>query len=104
MNHPGLKALKVGITNVESTMDRIAQHRRHGWELSEAWFFQLGHQAEVTEQMVLSWWREELNAPAALKKSQTPQGGHTETVSLDLVGVEETIEFVERAIDELPVS
>ena len=91
-------ALKVGITNFDSTGDRIGQHETHGWELVEIWDFVSGEQAQIIEKRVLAWWRQDLQAPAALEEWQLPQGGCTETASLELVGLQETIEFINEAI------
>jgi len=96
-------ALKIGITGEESGLlrkNRIAQHDEFGWELIAQWRFKLGYDAESLEAEVLAWWRGKLGAPAALAKSDMPQGGWTETASLLFVDVDDTIRFVDSRIQK----
>jgi hypothetical protein len=60
--------------------------------------FDEGLRASETEQKVLDWWREELNAPESVEGAAMPQGRHTEMVSRGAVQAAEIIEFVEWAI------
>jgi hypothetical protein len=79
-------AIKVGIANVGST--RLAEHRRYGWLPHvgaggvSLWQLITGRDARRIERMVLKWWREELDATAAMTAVQMPHGGYRETAFL----------------------
>ena len=74
------------------------EHGRQGWEAVAAWYFEVGSRAEEVEGTVLSWWRDELEAPQALTTEEMPQRGETETAWLADVNIDETIAFIERLI------
>ena len=90
-----LKALKIGVTNVQSKTDRIQQHRDSGWKVVKTWDFEIGNLAVDIEQAVLFWWREDLNLPSKVEAAQMPQAGYTETVDSEAISGSETIEFVD---------
>jgi recombinational DNA repair protein (RecF pathway) len=82
------KAAKIGIMNVGTS--RIRDHQKNGW-------FVL-HQVEVPgklameiESSILLYWRDELRLPIYMSPESMPQAGYTETVSLDGLEIEDTI-------------
>lgn len=81
-------SLKVGITSGSSRVDRIAEHRRHGWNLVEKWTTLTGKDAAEIEAEILNWWRYDLNAPPSVHPTEMPSGGWTETIALIYVEVE----------------
>ena len=96
-------ALKIGITGDDGTLlrkNRVKQHGDAGWELVAKWHVKQGSDAEDIESIVLAWWRVELAAPAAVSKSDMPQGGWTETASLLFVTVDDTINYVKSRIHD----
>ena len=98
IQHPELSAAKVGISGVDARPNRVGVHSRQGWEVVATWDFEVGSRAEEVEGTVLSWWRDELEAPQALTGEDMPQGGHTETAWLADVDIDETVAFIERLI------
>ena len=95
-----LRALKVGVTNVESKKDRIRKHRGLGWQVLKTWDFEIGGLAVDVEQAVLFWWREDLGLPFKAEATQMPQGGYTETVDSESISGKQTIEFVDHIVGE----
>jgi len=96
ITHQHLSAAKIGITGADSQSDRIEQHEREGWVVVDTWDVAYGRQAEEIETGILRWWREELDAPQAVTAELMPQGGYTETVSLNKISLEETARRVWR--------
>ena len=104
VEHKKFQTLKIGITNTNAQTDRLAQHETHGWVERQSWQFEDGQQAQKIEATVLRWWRQDLQAPVALSTWQMPQGGWTETASSQRVGLQETIDFVNQAVDNYSVN
>ena len=94
LRHPEWFSLKIGITALSSTKDRLAVHERSGWELVRTWEFDTAFEAEDIEQRVVRWWRDVLGAPPSVLRDQMPQGGWTETVSLLYVEVDEVVDII----------
>ena len=88
--HDGLRALKVGITN--QTTERLSKYERDGWTLVDLWFHDVGEDASIIEQAVLASWK---NYAPPVRAEDMPQGGHTETVSLDDVSEAEAVSLIE---------
>lgn len=80
MTHSELGAHKIGIGGFESSMNRIQQHRKHGWKFFKSLNFETAELAYETEQQILNWVRTDLGLPQYLGIEQMPQGGHTETI------------------------
>jgi hypothetical protein len=93
LHHDGFAALKVGVANQGSL--RIAGHERHGWKLIKTWPCEDGATALFIERQVLRWWRHDRLAPEAMRPSEMPQGGFTETAAVLFVGLELTLQFLE---------
>lgn len=96
LHHPQLAALKVGVTNTEST--RVARFRRHGWQVLAIERFSVGLSALRVEDSILTWWRHELQLGPLLTDRDTPIGGWTETVDADSVQPAEAIEYLAKLI------
>jgi hypothetical protein len=82
-------SLKVGITTPNSRTNRIAAHVREGWQLIQSWKTDTAFQAEEIEENILSWWRNDLDAPISMRQSDM-KSGWTETASLLYVDIEST--------------
>jgi hypothetical protein len=95
LRHRDFYAVKIGITTSSARTSRVKEHQRFGWELVMSWDTATGLDAELIEQAVLSWWRKDKGAPAALDRMMMPSGGYTETASLVHVDVEETVARVQ---------
>ena len=80
MTHSELGAHKIGIGGFASSVNRIEQHKKHGWKLFKSLDFKTAELAYETEQLILNWMRTELGLPQYLVIEQMPQRGHTETV------------------------
>ncbi len=93
-------SLKIGITATNSVADRLAHHRRLGWEVESTWQARDGFLAEEIEQKIIKYWRKILGAPPSVRKEDMPQGGYTETASLLYVEIEETQSLVESMLEE----
>ncbi len=74
-----------------------------GWRVVATWDLDTGDDAEVVEEGILEWWRNELGAPAAIVKDDMPQGGWTETASLLWVDIDATRARIQAEVDRLLV-
>ena len=96
--------LKIGISQqVFNSIynGRIYNHLKDGWKVVKEWDFDIGEEAHRVEQLVLSWWRDELKAPMALTENDMPKGGWTETVETKQVGLRKTIMFIDQSLKEV---
>jgi hypothetical protein len=94
MSHLEFSAAKIGVTSSISQADRIQSHRERGWLLNNSWILPTLGDAVAVEGAVLAWWRNELRLSPACSASSMPQGGHTETVSLHSLPIEQIREKV----------
>ena len=78
ITHAAFQAAKVGVSDAAG--ERIAVHRRAGWQLLAAFQVAAGAAAAI-EADVLSWWRRDLGLPPYLTRAQMPHNGWTETVA-----------------------
>lgn len=67
---------KVGIMGTETR--RLEEHSSNGWTVLQTWHFEYGYEANYVEQYVLQKIHG-LGFKSGLRKSDLPQGGHTET-------------------------
>ncbi len=88
---------KVGITTPNSRTDRIAAHVKEGWHLVQSWTTDTAFQAEEVEEEILSWWRNELEAPISMRREDM-KSGWTETASLLYVDIDSTSSRIEQSI------
>ncbi len=93
---------KVGITTPNSRTDRIAAHVKEGWQLVQSWRTDTAFQAEEVEENILSWWRNELEAPISMRKEDM-KSGWTETASLLYVDLETTRDRIDNQIADLTI-
>ena len=100
ISNPTFNALKIGISNSASRTDRLADHIQYEWVVENLWSFDNFHNAEQVEGAVIAWWRNSLRAPHSCNSSQMPQGGYTETVSLNRVSLSTTTAFVEELVTQ----
>jgi hypothetical protein len=98
LRHPDFFALKIGISTLSARTLRVREHQRYGWELVKLWETESGLDAELIEQAVLGWWRNEKGVPPAVERAMMPSGGHTETASMIHVDTEETIARVQAMV------
>jgi len=92
MTNELLDCVKVGIGSSES---RILIHKRRGWKLIKRWGFKRGDLAIKLEANVLLHLRRDLKLKHFLSKVDMPQGGHTETFSLDAISVPYLRDYIE---------
>ena len=85
--------MKIGISTSEA---RIAQHASKGWVEVARWSTSRTELAWAVEQKVLSWIRRAGIGPS-LGADMLPQGGWSETASVDDVSIENLILAVEAA-------
>jgi hypothetical protein len=88
---------KVGISTPNSRTDRIAAHVKEGWQLVRSWTTDTAFQAEEIEENILSWWRNDLEAPISMRREDM-KSGWTETASLLYVDVVATSLRIERLL------
>ena len=90
-----LNSAKIGMSSNSNNHDRVQDHLKNGWRLCEVWFFKSLQDAENVEASVIAWWRNVLNLRPSCSASDMPQGGYTETVSLNRLGLKKITAFVE---------
>jgi hypothetical protein len=93
--HRGFDAYKIGVGREGG--NRIDHHRRSGWQLIRK-FPVRGDLALTVERAVLDWWRNDLNLPAHVAKTDMPLGGWTETVDSQEIDMSVTIQRIESLI------
>lgn len=72
--HTGYRALKVGITNVDT--DRLASFQLAGWEVRHLEIFPHGADAAEVERLIMRWWGRELGlAPWCTPDQMARTGG-----------------------------
>ena len=97
MEHDGLDAFKIGITAVkhkEAKRSRIRQHSRKGWELVFKLQVETRAEAETIEKRIIESWRDQ-GFPQALESGTLRNGGEGETVSRQLIHVNEIINRIQ---------
>jgi hypothetical protein len=93
---------KIGITTPNSRTDRIAAHVKEGWRLVQSWTTDTAFQAEEVEEDILSWWRNDLEAPISMRREDM-KSGWTETASLLYIDIDETSIRIEKLISDFIV-
>jgi hypothetical protein len=99
--HQDHQALKVGVTSIEAQTDRVAAHHRRGWEPFQALTTTTGDIAYRIEAEVISYLAYDLGLEPYLGPEHMPQGGATETFSLDSVTASEMWELVRTFAQQL---
>ena len=95
-------ACKVGISNKESLQKRLAEHNTQGFDVVEKqWNFATGLDAYKIEQRIITWWRDELGVPPALTRKEMPRHGYSETASITLISIKNTVAKIEELVASL---
>ncbi len=89
-----LHSLKIGISKTNSETDRIQNHQEYGWQLEKCWNFDDHINAQQVEGATIAWWRNHLKVEPSVAKHEMPQGGYTETASLNSVSLGQVYEYV----------
>ncbi|MFB6519600.1 hypothetical protein [Streptomyces sp. NPDC056401] len=92
--HLKYQSVKIGLRGAHS--QRIAEHRRQGWELHEELLFAVGADAQVVERLTHDHVRKTLQLPIHLTKEQLPQRGYEETTRRSLLHEGDAWELVQR--------
>jgi len=93
--HVSLGALKVGITCPEAGGDRMLLHEKQGWTLVDFWIFDNWKAAATVERAVLDSWAA---VRGFLSPDDMPHHGHTETVSLSDVSVDQAVDSIQTSL------
>lgn len=102
VTHQWLGAAKIGVgLEVKGISKRLREHARLGWEVHATWnnLESLSHALDV-ERVVLRRWRND-GLPPHVARSDMPQDGHTETVAIAAIDLDEVTAMVESAVDAL---
>jgi len=94
VSHKKFNSLKIGISKADSESDRVKSHLDNGWKLEKCWNFEDHSNAQRVEGATIAWWRNNLRAEPSVHPRDMPQGGYTETVSLNSVSYLEVYEYV----------
>lgn len=89
-----LHSLKIGISRMNSETDRIRNHQEYGWQLEKCWNFDDHINAQQVEGATIAWWRNHLKLGPSVARQEMPQGGYTETASLNSVSIGQVYEYV----------
>ena len=87
--HKNFQSLKVGISNIDATQNRLDAHKKNGWELYKSFNFDTADEAEWFETKLLQWLRLERKLGIHMAKELMPQGGFSETVSDQEISIRE---------------
>ena len=88
--HEELQSLKIGVGGKR----RYKQHKNNGWLIIKTWRFESIELPYKIESQVLQNLRTDMEIPIHLLAESMPQGGHTETLSVDFLSPDELIEMV----------
>ena len=96
IQHPQMRARKVGITNPSVRANRLVAFQKAGWEVVKTWTREDGDLILVLENEVLQWLRDELGLPKYLTAELMPgPGGAAETFSEDGITNLEIMDYVD---------
>jgi len=99
ITHEQMNAIKVGITNTTTVINRLDQFKRYGWRIHKKYRFKKGIEASKVEEKIMNWLKKDLKLPNYLTDKDMPvTGGHTETVSADSITVLEIQKKIEKLI------
>ena len=95
-------ACKIGISNKESLKKRLDEHKKQSFKILEKhWNFATGLDAYKIEQRIITWWRDELGVPPALTRREMPRHGYSETASITLISIKNTVAKIEELVASL---
>jgi hypothetical protein len=92
---------KVGITNNDTKMDRVARFNQLGWETVKIWHFDIGQKAYDAEQETIRWCREDMNVPPAYEDyipNAKGVNGASETFDTKLLSIDKIIKKIEEIV------
>lgn len=92
---------KFGIGGLDTDSNRVAQHRRAGWQVVARWEFDVGAQARHIEGQVAEHVRTTWGIPIALTGERMPQNGWTETFDLHACSAEAVCQLIAAYVAEL---
>ena len=101
IQHVEYQSIKVGISNIDATPNRVRSHEIEGWKLYKSFNFGTGQSAEDVENEVLTWLRQDKGLGVHLSKDMMRQGGYSETVDANEISVLEIEKFVKGLIKGL---
>jgi hypothetical protein len=88
IHHDQMNAVKVGITNNKTIINRLNQFKRYGWNIHKKYYFDKGIDASKIEKEIIDWLKKDLKLRNYLTAEQMPiTGGHSETFDADLIGL-----------------
>ena len=99
--HLERRAAKVGISTKLAKASRIDSHVRRGWTYLYDWSTPTGRQAQIIEQNILDWWEDAMGSMPFFAQDDMPEGGYTETASLDIIDIGLTGERIEQLVRSL---
>ena len=91
-----LQSLKVGVGGKR----RFSQHKNFDWLILKTWRFDGIELPYKIESLILQKLRIDMEIPVHLLPESMPQGGHTETVSVDFITPADLIDLVDKAVAE----
>ena len=95
VSHDEFGSLKVGISNDDIRTNRIAAHKKNGWQLNKSYKFKTGAEASDCETAILRHLRINLKLGVHLSANLMPQGGYTETVDGEEITILELTKIVD---------
>jgi hypothetical protein len=96
LTNDSLGASKIGITNINTKKQRVADFQKSGWRVNKTWQDQNGLVILNLETKMLRWIRKEIGVPPFLSPSEMGrQGGWSETFSTEAVEKSEVLKKVE---------
>ena len=98
MLHEVYKSIKIGISNNDSSPNRVKIHQQHGWLHFKNYYFSSGQLAEDIENEVLNWLRRDKKLGVHLSKNEMPQKGYSETVDSNEITVYEIESYLVQTI------
>jgi hypothetical protein len=101
IQHVEYQSIKVGISNIDATPNRVRSHEIDGWKLYKSFNFGTGQTAEDVENDVLTWLRQDKGLGVHLSKEMMRQGGYSETVDANEISVLEIEKFIKGLIKGL---
>jgi len=96
-HHPGLRAVKVGVTSDFKRRRRLSELKNGGWQQLKTWLCTPGETALTVERLVLADLRGRCGSQPFLGPESMPMGGHTETFDALIVEPEELVSLINHA-------
>ncbi len=95
VSHSKFNSVKIGISSNSAKGNRLQDHTQYGWKVESLWSFDRLRNAEQVEGAVIAWWRNVLSLPSSCRPGQMPQGGYTETVSLESLSLNQIVQYAD---------